>query len=363
VIIYGPRQVGKTTLLRAIQQKYPDQSVYMNCDEPDIRQSLQNKTSTELKRLLGNTKIVFIDEAQRVENIGLILKLIVDNYPETQIIATGSSAIELSDRIVEPLTGRKVEFYLYPFSLSELLFKYSRQELSRLLDTFMIHGLYPNAVLQNNPSDVITEIAGSYLYRDVLQYQTVKNSEVLHKLIQMLALQVGSEVSFNELGSALGVDKSTVARYIDLMEKAFIIFHLKPYSRNLCNELGKKRKIYFHDLGMRNALINNFNSMELRSDKGGLFENFFISERMKMNQNAGRRVETYFWRNYQGTEIDYLEAVGDEFALFECKWTRQSWNPPTSFTNAYGKSRGELINRQNILDYLLGDGSIVSTVK
>ena len=353
IIIYGARQVGKTTLLKVIQHKYTDQSEYLNCDEPDIRIALQNKTSTELKRLIGSSRLVLIDEAQRVENISLTLKLLVDNFPDTQIIASGSSAIELSDRIVEPLTGRKVEFFLFPFSLSELLSIYTRLELSRLLDGFLIYGFYPNAVLQGNPLNVVTEIAGSYLYRDVLQYQTVKNSEVLHRLIQMLALQVGGEVSYNKLGSALGVDKATIARYVDLMEKAFIIFHIKPYSRNSRNELGKKRKIYFVDVGIRNALINNFNPLDLRQDKGALFENLFISERTKMNQNTGRRVEGYFWRNYQGAEIDYLETTANEIEYYECKWAKQSWSVPIQFKTTYPHSTGHLVNRDNMLDYLL----------
>jgi len=348
VVIYGARQVGKTTLIKEIQKKYGGNASYFNCDEPDIRRAFMNKTSTEIKAFLGNEKLVIIDEAQRVKNIGLTLKLIVDNFPSIQVIATGSSSFDLSNEITEPLTGRKYEFYLYPISLEELKEMYSDLEITRILERRMIFGMYPEIVMADDDAEnKLKNIAASYLYKDVLQYQNIKNPEVLNKLLSALALQIGNEVSYNELASIAGVDKKTAANYIQLLEKTFVIFRLSPFSRNLRNELKKMRKIYFYDTGIRNALINNFNSLDLRTDKGALWENFMISERIKYNNNRGKSKNVYFWRTHTQKEIDYLEEYEGKLEGYEFKWEKDNFAKPKEFLEAYKNSAVELINKNN----------------
>lgn len=354
IIIYGARQVGKTTLVKQIQEKYAGDASYYNCDEPDVRLALSDKTSTEIKLFLGNKKLIILDEAQRVKNIGLTLKLIIDNFPKTQIIATGSSSFDLSNKISEPLTGRKNEFYLYPFSLSELALIYSDLELGRLLERRMIFGMYPEIVFSREDTEKkLKSIAQSYAYKDVLQYQNIRNPEVLEKLLQALALQIGNEVSYNELSNIIGIDKNTVANYINILEKAFIIFRLNPFSRNIRNELKKLRKIYFYDNGVRNALINNFNAVELRQDVGSLWENFMISERLKYNNNYGKDKKIYFWRTIEKQEIDYLEEYSGRLQGYEFKWRKDRFREPKIFLNAYAGSSIKLINKSNYKDFLI----------
>lgn len=355
VIIYGARQVGKTTLVKEIQKKYPKDSAYFNCDEIDIRQSLADKTSTELKAFLGNSKLIILDEAQRVKNIGLTLKLLADNFPEMQIIATGSSSFELSNEISEPLTGRKTEFFLYPFSIEELRLIYSDLEIDRILERRMVFGMYPEIVRDEaGVGDRLKSLARSYAYKDILQYQNIKNPEVLEKLIQVLALQIGCEVSYNELATLIGVDKNTVASYIRILEKAFIIFRLSPFSRNLRNELKKLRKIYFYDTGIRNALINNLNPLELRQDVGALWENFMISERIKYNNNNNKDVNCYFWRTLQKQEIDYIEELQGTLTGFEFKWKKDKFKVPKAFSDAYPGSAVGLVNKDNYANFVGG---------
>jgi uncharacterized protein len=353
IVIYGARQVGKTTLVKEIQKKYSENSSYFNCDEPDIRRAFMDKTSTEIKAFLGNKKLVIIDEAQRVKNIGLILKLIVDNFPSIQVIATGSSSFDLSNEIAEPLTGRKYEFYLYPISLEELREMHSDLEITRILETRMIFGMYPEIVTASGDAgDRLRNIAASYLYKDVLQYQNIKNPEVLNKLLSALALQIGNEVSYNELAGIAGVDKKTISNYIQLLEKTFVVFRLSPFSRNLRNELKKMRKIYFYDTGIRNALINNFNALDLRVDTGVLWENFMISERVKHNNNHGMAKNIYFWRTHTQKEIDYLEEYEGKLEGYEFKWEKDRFAKPKEFLETYKNSTVELINRSNFLKFV-----------
>ncbi|RJQ32669.1 ATP-binding protein [Candidatus Parcubacteria bacterium] len=348
IVIYGARQVGKTTLVKNIQSKYQENSSYLNCDEPDIRSALTEKTSTELKAFLGNKRLVILDEAQRVKNIGLTLKLMADNFPATQIIATGSSSFELSNKIAEPLTGRKYEYHLFPFSIEELKSLRADPEIDRLLERMMVFGMYPAIALAKTDAEKeLKELAKSYLYKDALQYQNIKNPEVLEKMLQALALQIGNEVSYNELADLLGIDKKTVAAYIRILEQAFIIFRLNPFSRNLRNELRKLRKVYFYDLGIRNVLINNLNPLDLRQDAGVLWENFMISERMKRNNNHASDVRSYFWRTKQKQEIDYLEEAGGELSGFEFKWKNDKARIPKPFLEAYPKSKVKLINKNS----------------
>lgn len=353
IILYGARQVGKTTLLRRLQKSRPERSIYLNCDEPDIRLSLTNVTSTEIKVLFGKAQIVFLDEAQRVPNIGLTLKLAVDNFPDIQIIATGSSSFELSDNIAEPLTGRKFELHLFPLSMEELRHEYSNLEIQRLLEHRMLYGMYPEIVRNYGAElDLLKEITRSYLYKDVLQYQQIKNPEVLEKLLQALALQIGSEVSYNELASLLGIDKKTVASYVRILEQAFIIFPLQPFSRNLRNELKKLRKIYFVDTGIRNALINNFNPLALRQDVGALWENLMICERLKNNSNENRGVSMYFWRTHQQQEIDLIEDSGGKLSGFEFKWGNKKSRIPQLFLKTYEGSSIFTVTPSNFFEFV-----------
>lgn len=352
VIIYGARQVGKTTLIKTIQENYPD-SLYLNCDEPDIQKALTDKNSTELESFLGNNKLVFVDEAQRVKNIGLTLKLIIDNFPQIQIVATGSSSFDLSNQITEPLTGRKYEFLLYPFSLAELKQMYSKLEITRLLERRIIFGMYPESV-QNDykAEDILKDICKSYLYKDILQYQQIKSPDLLEKLLQALALQIGNEVSYNELASTLQIDKKTVGHYIEILEKAFIIFRLKPFSRNLRKELSKLRKVYFVDTGIRNALIKNLNPLALRTDTGALWENFILSERIKSNNNIELEPNVYFWRTHQKQEVDYLEERGGKIEAYELKWNKTKIKPPKLFLDEYNVPEVKLVNKANFSEFL-----------
>ena len=355
IIVYGARQVGKTTLIKTIQKKYQNISLYLNCDEPDIRDALTNASSTEIKAFIGDKKLIFLDEAQRVKNIGLTLKLICDNFPEVQIVATGSSSFDLSNKINEPLTGRKYEFYLHPFSMSELGHLYSPLELRRLKEKFVLFGMYPEVIFKNNQEaqSLLRSLSNSYLYKDILQFQNIKNPEILEKLLQALALQIGNEVSYNELASTVGIDKKTVANYLQILEKSFIIFRLGPFSRNLRTELKKLRKIYFYDTGLRNALINNFNPFSLRQDTGALWENFLICERMKKNNNNDKKINTYFWRTHNQNEIDYLEESEGQLRSFEIKWKKNKKNPPKDFIENYPNSSFQSINQDNFLTNFL----------
>lgn len=350
VIIYGARRVGKTTLVKKIQSEQSD-SLYLNCDEPDVRTNLTDKTSTELINYIGKRKLVIIDEAQRVRNIGLTLKLLVDNAPDLQVIATGSSSFDLSNKIAEPLTGRAYEFNLGPLFFLET--NSDQTELRRLLESRLIFGLYPEIVVDpQKAKDTLGTIYKNYLYKDVLEYQGLKNSELIEKLLAALALQIGSEVSLTELAGLLGVDKKTVASYIRLLEAAFIIFRLPPFSRNLRKEISKSRKIYFWDTGIRNAIINNFNPFSLRNDLGGLWENFLLTERLKRNEIIGKSPNRYFWRTWNQQEVDYLEEEGGKYFGYEIKWQDKKVQPPPLWEQTYPNASWQLINKENFWDFL-----------
>jgi predicted AAA+ superfamily ATPase len=354
MVIYGARQVGKTTLIKEIQKKYPEKSIYLNCDEANVSQTFDNATSAKIKQFFGDNKLVLLDEAQRVLNIGLALKLMIDNYPEVQIIATGSSSFDLSNKTKEPLTGRKLEFHLYPLAVEEIAKNQPAWEIDRILEERLIFGMYPEIYKQDrlNAVKLLKNLTGDYLYKDALEYQDIRRPEAITKLLQALALQIGNEVSYNELASITGLNAKTVAAYIQILEQAFVIFRLRPYSRNLRKELGKLRKIYFWDNGVRNALINNFNELSLRQDVGSLWENFLISERMKFNENNERLVNVFFWRTHQKQEIDFLEESGGVLAAFEFKWRKEKVKPPKIFTDAYPQSQLKIINKENVLEFL-----------
>lgn len=353
IILYGPRQVGKTTIVKEIQNKNISNSIYFNCDEPDIREKFENKTSTFLKELIGKKKIVIIDEAQRVKDIGITLKLIIDNFKDIQVIATGSSSFDLANKTAESLTGRKYEFYLYPLSIEELNPETNKLEIDRTLENRIIYGSYPEVIINSSEAeDNIKLIAKSYLYKDILQYQNIKNPDILEKLLQSLALQIGNEVSYNEISNFLDIDKKTVASYIEILKKAFVIFELKPFSRNLRNELRKLRKIYFFDTGVRNALINNFNSLDKRNDAGQLWENFIISERIKINNNHGNDYNIYFWRTHNKKEIDYIEEKNGMLYGYEIKLGSGKSSGAKLFLDTYVNSEFKIIKKDNYNEFI-----------
>lgn len=356
VILYGARQVGKTTIVNEMRKKYGGEAEYLNCDELDIRAALTDKTSTELIHFLGEKKIIFLDEAQRVKNIGLTLKLLVDNFPDRQIVATGSSSFELSNAIVEPLTGRKYEFHLYPFSVHELTGQYSNIEIKRLLETRIIFGMYPEVVEKPGEAEKhLKLISESYLSKDILAYQGIRKPEVLQKLLSALALQVSNEASYRELSQLVGTNKETVSSYLRILEQAFVVFRLTPLSRNLRKEISKSRKVYFYDNGIRNALINNVNPISLRQDVGALWENFLIAERIKHNSNNGKFPNMYFWRTHDGQEIDYIEEEGGKLRAFEFKWSdkKARKNPPAAWREAYPDAEFSTITPENYLEFVI----------
>ncbi|MDD3918558.1 MAG: ATP-binding protein [Candidatus Pacebacteria bacterium] len=350
IILLGARQVGKTTLVKEILKD--KDYLFLNCDEPDIRKALSNRTSTELKSLIRDHKLVFIDEAQRVTNIGLTLKLLNDTFKDIQIIIAGSSSFELANEIEEPLTGRAYEFFLPPLSFQELSSKYSLIELKRIVEKRIIFGMYPEVVLKDD-QDLLRNIQKNYLYKDILKHDNIRKPELLEKLLQALALQIGSEVSYNELSKLLDVDKTTVQNYISILEKAFIVFKLKPYCMNKGIELRKLRKIYFYDTGIRNALINNFNSLDLRNDKGALWENFLISERIKRNINQNKHINHYFWRTYAQKEIDYLEEINNVLFGYEFKFSLKKKSSSKPLKALYKDASYTVINKNNFLDFIL----------
>jgi len=354
IVITGARQVGKTTLVKAIAGQLNQSYVFFNCDEPDIKANLDRPTSTQLRQLIGRKKVVIIDEAQRIPDIGITAKLIVDNFPDVQLFLTGSSSFDIANILNEPLTGRKFEFHLFPLSVKELSVNASVIEENRLLENRMIFGTYPDII--NSPGeeeDRLLELISSYMYKDILSLGTVKKPWFLDKLTQALALQVGSEISLNELSDTVGLDKNTISKYIDLLENTYIIFSLNSFSRNMRNELRKSRKIYFNDLGIRNAIIKNFNPLDLRADKGALWENFMIVERMKFLNNSAKKVNSFFWRTVQGQEIDYIEEYGGKINTFEFKWNPNARvKIPSSFLSSYNNSEFNFINNKNYSDFI-----------
>jgi uncharacterized protein len=355
LVLTGPRQVGKTTILKALQASFTEKTLWLNCDEPDVRKYLTDVTSTQLNTLIGNAEIILIDEAQRVKNIGLTLKLLIDSFPDKKVIVTGSSALELSNEVNEPLTGRKFEYNLLPISISEMINYTNVLEEKRLMEHRLIYGMYPEVILNvGDEALILRNICDSYLYKDVFAYQDVRKSEVIASLLEALALQVGSEVSYQELAKLLKIDQATVIRYIDLLEKSFVVFRLRALSRNVRNEIAKNRKIYFYDNGIRNALIKNYQPLSLRSDVGALWENFLVSERKKYLIYNEKQVNTFFWRTTQQQEIDYLEESSGMFDAFEFKWNEhKKVKFPITFTNNYPIHETKLINSSNYLEFVV----------
>lgn len=356
IIVVGPRQVGKTTLLKMLATEFDRKVLVWNCDEPDVRRRLTEPTSTMLGAETAGYDIVFIDEAQRVQNIGITLKLLIDNYPDKQVVVTGSSAIELSNSINEPLTGRKYEYVLFPFSAEELFDEYGAQEESRLLERRLIYGSYPEAVnLPGEERETLTNLVSSYLYKDIFSFQDVRKPEIIEQLLQALALQIGSEVSFSELGRLLGLNSITIQRYIDLLEKSYVVFHLRSFSRNVRSELKKSRKIYFYDNGVRNALLGDYKPLDLRNDIGGLWGNYLISERMKCNAYNAFYGKSHFWRTKQQQEVDYIEDYDGVLHAYEFKWSSTKQPRLTeTFAKNYPDHTFTVVNPDNYQDFVCG---------
>jgi predicted AAA+ superfamily ATPase len=337
IIVLGARQTGKTTLLRQITGKLNQQVLWLDADEPFVRSQLTNVNIPDLKLLIGNNKIVVVDEAQQVSNVGQTLKLIIDHISDVQLLVSGSSSLEITAQTSEPLTGRKFEFFLYPLSFQEMLEHHGWLEEKKLLDQRLVYGSYPDiAATKGNPGELLSLLAGSYLYKDIFKFKDLRRPELLEALLQALALQMGSPVSYNELGKSIGADSETVQRYIDLLEKTFVIFRLRSFSRNLRNELKKSRKIYFYDNGIRNALINNYSPIEMRNDKGVLWENYLVNERLKFLTYSRISANRYFWRTQQQQEIDYIEERDSILHTYEFKWkAKPGLRVPPAFSKAY----------------------------
>ena len=356
VIIVGPRQVGKTTLLKMLVADTDRKVLVWNCDEPDVRKKLNEPTSTELGAETANVDLILIDEAQRVKNIGITLKLLIDNYPEKQVVVTGSSAIELSNSINEPLTGRKYEYVMFPFSSEELIREFGATEERRMLERRLIYGSYPEVV--NHPGEereTLIDLVNSYLYKDIFSFQDVRKPEIVEQLLQALALQVGSEVSFNELGRLLGLTSITVQRYIDLLEKSYVLFHLRSFSRNVRSELKKSRKIYFYDNGVRNAILGDYKPLDLRTDTGALWENYIVSERMKHNSYSAFYGKSYFWRTQQQQEVDYIEDYDGVLHTYEFKWSKTKQpRLAETFTKNYPDHTFAIVSPDNYQDFVCG---------
>ena len=355
IILCGPRQVGKSTLMELMKEQFEKPIVYWNGDQSDIRNILQNPTSDFLKTLIGTAKTLIIDEAQRIENIGIIIKLITDQIKNVKVIATGSSSFDLANKINEPLTGRKWEYQLFPLSFEEMKNQNGFLEERRLLEHRLVFGYYPEIV--TNPGDEIERLKNlseSYLYKDVLQWENIQKPEKLEKLLTALALQMGNEVSYNELSQLIGIDNLTVEKYIKLLEQSFIIFRLDGFNRNLRNEIKKGKKIYFYDNGIRNAILNNFNPLNLRDDVGKLWENFLISERMKTNSYHLKNLKTYFWRTHAQQEIDYLEEAEGKFYAYEFKWNdRKKAKIPKNFSETYKPEIEKIITKENFHEFVI----------
>ena len=354
IILVGSRQVGKTTLLGELMRQSDKRILSLNCDEPEVQTLLTDTNVTKLRTIIGNNELVVIDEAQKVNNIGLTLKLIVDNIKDVQVVATGSSAFELRNQLNEPLTGRKFEYQMFPISSGEIIDTYGLLEEKRTLENRLIYGSYPDIIM--HPEEArryLTDLTQSYLYKDVLSLDSLRKPQLLDKLLQALAFQVGSEVSTNELARTLQTDSKTIDKYLDLLEKCYVIFRLGGLSRNLRTELKRAKKIYFYDNGVRNAIIQQFAPVALRNDMGALWENFFIAERMKRNHYSGHYCNSYFWRTTLQQEIDLIEESDGTMTAFEMKW-----NPTKkvifskSFTEAYNVKETVTITPENYLEYL-----------
>lgn len=352
ILIIGPRQVGKTTLIKNILKN--KDYLFLDADDPTVNNLITEPNTAELKSIIGDNKLLFIDEAQRVKGIGITLKIITDQFKDVQLLVSGSSSFDLSNAVNEPLTGRKWEYELFPISWEEYQEYHGFVESEQQIENRLLYGFYPD-VLNNAGEEVeiLKELVNSYLYKDILSLSEIRKPEVLEKLTQALALQIGSEVSYNELAQTVGVDKNTINKYIDLLEQAYVIFKLGSFSGNLRNEIKRNKKIYFYDNGVRNMVIGNFSPLNLRQDKGALWENFLISERLKQINYKNSLAKIYFWRTKQQQEVDLVEIDGSDITGYEFKWqAKKSTTLPKTFVETY-KANSKIIDRSNFRSFVI----------
>lgn len=351
IILIGPRQVGKTTLIQSIL--ISEKHLFLDGDDPTVRNRLTDPNTQQLKTLIGSYKTVFIDEAQRIKNIGITLKLITDQFKNVQLLVSGSSAFEIGNSMNEPVTGRKWEYQLYPIAWSELEDNIGFIKSEQDLELRLLYGMYPDVINHiGEELEVLRDLVNSYLYKDLLAFGGIRKPEILEKLLRALALQIGNEVSYNELAQLLGIDKNTVNNYIDVLIKGYVIFKLPSFSRNLRNEIKTNQKIYFYDTGVRNMIIGNFNPLNVRNDKGALWENFLITERIKILSYTKSLTKSYFWRTFQQQEIDYVEENAGKVEAYEFKWNpKANTKKHPSFTAAYD-AKINIINKENFRGFL-----------
>lgn len=351
IVLIGPRQVGKTTLINFILKD--KDYLFLDGDDNTVADILANANTENLKSIIGNYKYVFIDEVQRIPNIGLKLKIMVDQIKDVQVIVSGSSSLDINNVTQEPLTGRKFEFQMFPVSWQEFENSVGYIKAQQQLEIRLLYGMYPDVI--NNfgtEYEILKNLVSSYLYKDILALAGIRKSDVLEKILRALALQVGSEVSYNEIAQLVGVDKNTVNNYIDLLEKSYVVFRLTSFSKNIRNEIKANKKIYFYDNGVLNMLIGNFTTFQLRQDKGALWENFLVSERMKQLSYKQSIAKSYFWRTTTQQEIDYIETNADEVSAYEFKWaTNKKVKLPKSFMDAYNPSF-LVVNKDNFREFL-----------
>ena len=355
VVIYGPRRCGKTTLLNKFLETTDQKYLFVSGEDIDVSEYLSSQSIIKLKNFVGDNKLLIIDEAQKIKNIGANLKLIVDHIPGVSIIATGSSAFDLAQNIGEPLTGRKYTLKLFPLAQLEIAQIEAPHETAANLENRLIFGSYPEVILAKGNNDrerYLKEIASSYLYKDILELDGLKHSDKIVRILQLLAFQIGKEVSLSELGTQLSMSKNTVERYLDLLEKTFVIYKLSGFSRNLRKEISKSSRFYFCDNGVRNVLINNFNMLNLRNDIGQLWENYAITERIKKQEYGELRSNNYFWRTYDHKEIDWVEEREGKLYGYEIKWKSAKSKPPSDWLKTYKEAVFEVINHDNYLNFI-----------
>lgn len=357
VVIYGPRQAGKTTLCKTVAEKFPG-ARFFNCDYPDVAEAFSVRNAARLAGVVAGAPLIVLDEAQRIPDVGLTLKILHDEFPSLRVVATGSSSFELSNQTQEPLTGRKREFFLYPIAWSEASSAGGSVAGRRAMERALRLGSYPAVLTETDEAraeSLIREISGSYLFKDVFSFQDLRKPELLTRLLQLLAFQIGQEVSYQELARTAGVDQTVVQRYVHLLEAAFVVFRLPAFRRNLRSEVVKTRKVYFWDLGVRNAVIGAFQPLDLRSDVGALWENFCIAERRKALSNAGRTAPGYFWRDYQQQEVDYLEDENGKLRAWEIKWGQaRGTKIPSRFAQAYPEASFDVVRPDGAAGFLSG---------
>lgn len=355
IIIYGARQVGKTTLVNEVIQKLNLKTLVVNGDQSKYINALSSRDLSKIKDLVGGHEMLFVDEAQRVPEIGINIKIILDSLPELKVIVTGSSALDLASKISEPLTGRTWTYKLYPISQKELAQILTPFETNSQLEERLIYGSYPEIFSLsggNQKREYLQNLSDAYLYKDLLELGGLKSSNKIHDLLRLISFQIGSEVSLTELGNNLDMSKDTVSKYIDFLEKSFVIFRLSGFSRNLRKEVSKMDKIYFYDLGVRNILIDDLKSLSNRNDTGQLWENFLITERIKKSAIIQDYPSTYFWRTYTGAELDYVEEQGEQLSGFEFKFNDKIIKAPTGWNTAYPTATYQTINRGNWQEFV-----------